>query len=112
MSLFRRSPEPDRAIEYLCQLMVEQNALLRELIHTATGRVAFAPRATRQGAVVRIRTDKDVSRISRETVLQDQFKKQEAETAPWRTPENGQDSKPENPGIPPERQPLNSHELF
>jgi hypothetical protein len=112
MSLFRRSPEPDRSIEYLCQLMVEQNSLLRELIHTASGRIAAAPRATRQPVANRIRTDSDVSRISRETILQEQFRKQEAEIAPWRTPASGQDSKPENPGIPPERQPLASPDLF
>lgn len=85
--------------QYLCQLMVEQNSLLRELIkvtgHTPQTRRTGVPRAES----VRIRTASDVSRVTREHIVEQDLK-QRLEQAPWRTPENGPASAPRTPSPP------------
>ncbi len=123
MGLFRRSPEDKSLLllGHLCRLVEEQNSLLRELVRVQTGR----PAATRQhlplGSVQRIRTDRDVSLVTRDQAVQETLRKKEAEIAPWRlqdnlakasTPANGLDSAPGNSTtVPPPTNPP-SRELF
>lgn len=76
--------EPKRlsTADYLCRLMEEQNSLLRELLR-AQGRHPATIRAT-PTSVNRIRTDKDVLRITREMVLEQEAKEREKKEAMWR----------------------------
>lgn len=69
--------------QYLCRLMEEQNSLLRELIPALSGHAARTLKTAKQLPVSRIRTDKDVFRVDRNTVLQQERLKQEQELAPW-----------------------------
>lgn len=129
MSLFRRflGNDSEKSVEYLCQLVAEQNQLMRELIRVVSGRPATSPVARTPANVSRIRTDKDVFRVvSRDQAIRQDLEKQMAEIAPWRlkqmeedlrkasqTAANGQDSAPVNPGaptVPPA--PIPSPELF
>ena len=96
---FRRSREgssvldqrsPETTAQYLCRLMAENNALHRELIQALTGRPAKTLTVGEPlPANHRVRTDRDVFRVDRDTVLKDQFVKMEKDIAPWRTAENG-----------------------
>ena len=77
MSWFRRSSdqllnEPKRisTADYLCKLMEEQNSLLRELLHVQ-GRVPSTLKA-RPVAVSRLRTEKDVTFVGRQTSVDEQ----------------------------------------
>lgn len=86
-------PSPQSTAQYLASLMEENNRLLRELIQGVTGH----PAMTRSAGVTpndarRIRTDKDVFRVTRDTVLdQERARLREADMA-QRTPANGPDS--------------------
>ncbi len=96
---FHRSREPlteptaQTTAQYLCRLMEEQNLLLREVVLTFTGRPAATPRAGQPSArPTTPRTDKDVSRVTRETVRSQRLQDAEKVDAPWRMPASGPDS--------------------
>ena len=91
-------PSPESTAQYLCRLMAEQNALLRELIQGVTGHPSQIVRAAQSRPKdTRLRTDKDVFRVGRDQVLQMERKQEEARVAPHRSiPANGPDSAPEN----------------
>ena len=112
MGLFRRSPEDKSLLllGHLCRLVEEQNSLLRELVRVQTGRPAQTRQHLPLGTAPRIRTDRDVSLVTREQSVQETLRKKEAEIAPWRlqdhlakasTPANGLDSAPGNSITPP-----------
>ena len=80
-----------RSLSRIESLLQEQNSLLRELVAAHTGAVARTPKPIHLAVPLRIRTDKDVSRVTRQDVLEQEWKAQEAEVAPWRS---GPDSDP------------------
>lgn len=75
--------------DYLCRLMEEQNAILREMV-LALGRQPHAIKASPL-TTGRIRTDKDVIRVTRNDVIGQEIEKATATEAQWRS---GPDSAP------------------
>ena len=69
--------------DYLCRLMEEQNGLLRELVSSLghPARTIKASPVTKD----RIRTDKDVMRVTRQEVLAQEIERAAATDAPWRS---------------------------
>jgi hypothetical protein len=107
---FRRSRDPlaeptsQSTAQYLCRLMEEQNALLRELIAVASGRPATTRRADQGSAPPKApRTDKDVTQVTRLTVAEQEREARTKVSAPWRTPASGPASATPtpNPGTDP-----------
>lgn len=94
------SPSPETTAQLLCRLMEEQNSLLRELIQAQTGSPSRTLRTPKLSPVSRIRTDNDVFRVNRETVLAAERKREEQIEAPWRTiPVTGPGSSPSSTSL-------------
>lgn len=84
MSLLDRFLAAGSSPNRIERLLEEQNSLLRELV-AAHGRIAQTPRAPLAAPTERkIRTEKDVTRVTREDVIQAEREEQEKLAAIWR----------------------------